>query len=306
MSALHPFSGVYAAAVTPLKPDFSPDLDAIQPLLEILARRGCHGALLMGTTGEGPSFSPEERFTLWRSATQARTGLPPGFRLLAGTGTPSLDETVTLTRYAFDLGMDGVVVLPPYYFRKATEEGLFLWFSEVIRRAVPAGGKILFYDIPTVSGVSISLDLLARLKDAFPDRFAGLKDSSASQNQAQALGRRFGHDMLILNGTDRLFTEALQAGASGCITALANLVSPDLRKVWESFLLGAPDLEAQTHLNSARDVSERYQPVAPLLKGLLALRFGFPLWAVKPPLLPSPVETVELALRELEAAGSLS
>ena len=104
----HPLSGVYAAAVTPLKPDLSPDLEAVAPFLSFLASRGCHGALIFGTTGEGPSFSPAEREAIWRAALQVREQAP-NFRLLAGTGTPSLTETIDLTRLAFELGYDGVV-----------------------------------------------------------------------------------------------------------------------------------------------------------------------------------------------------
>ena len=168
-------SGVYAAAVTPLKSDFSPDLDAIPELLGFFAGRGCHGALMLGTTGEGPSFSPAEREGIWRAALHVHDQ-HPDFRLLAGTGTPSLTETVDLTRLAFDLGLDGVVTLPPYYFRKAGEEGVFAWFSEVITRAVPKDGALLGYHFPGVAGIGFSLELLRRLKDCFPAQFEGLKD----------------------------------------------------------------------------------------------------------------------------------
>ena len=301
MLDLHPLGGVYAAAVTPLKPDFTPDLASISPLLEWLAQRGCHGALLLGTTGEGPSFSPDERKDIFRAANAVRQ-VWPKFRLLAGTGTPSLEETISLTRLAFDLGMDGVVVLPPYYYRKVSDDGLYAWFSQLLKRAVPSGGALLGYHIPPVTGVPLSLDLLARLKDDFPDRFAGLKDSSADPDQARDLGARFGKDMLILNGTDRLFSQALAAGASGCITALANLFSPDLRKVWEAHRLGQTDLQAQARLSAARSVSERYPPAPPLLKALLARWHGFPAWAVRPPLLLHAEEAIEKAEKELAAA----
>src|SRR4030042_4858941 len=96
-------SGVYAAVVTPLKPDLSPDLDGLINLIQFLASRGCHGVLLMGTTGEGPSFSINERLSVFKAAIIAREKLP-GLRLLAGTGTPSLEDSVFLTKSAFDLG----------------------------------------------------------------------------------------------------------------------------------------------------------------------------------------------------------
>jgi 4-hydroxy-tetrahydrodipicolinate synthase len=268
-------------------------------LLDFLARRGCHGALLFGTTGEGPSFSPTERLEILHAALEFRL-VNPDFRLLIGTGTPSLEETVELTRIAFNMGADGVVVLPPYYYRKVSDDGLFTWYSQVIRRAVPSSGSLLGYHIPPVTSVGLSFELLRRLKDAFPDRFAGIKDSSADLEHARSLGERFGADLLILNGTDRLFTQAFQAGASGCITALANVFSTDLRLVWDAHQLGEIDETAQARLSAARSISESYPPAPPLLKMLLARWFGFPRWPVRPPLLPMSNETAEKALADFE------
>jgi 4-hydroxy-tetrahydrodipicolinate synthase len=276
-------AGVYAAAVTPLKPDFTPDLEGLPGLLDFLARRGCHGALLLGTTGEGPSFAPEERKAIFRAALQVRQA-HPGFRLLAGTGTPSLTETLALTKAAFDLGMDGVVALPPYYYRNVSDGGLFAWFSQVLSGGVPEGGALLGYNIPPVTGVPFSLDLLSRLKDAYPSRFAGIKDSSSDAAFARKLGERFGRDLVVLTGNDRLFSLALGGGASGCITAMANVASPLLREVWEANQNGETAGEAQQKLNAARDLMERYPPVPALLKALLARQHGFPVWAVRPPL----------------------
>jgi 4-hydroxy-tetrahydrodipicolinate synthase len=224
----------------------------------------------------------------------------PGFRLMLGTGTPSLEESIELTRAAFDLGVEGVVALPPYYYRKVSDDGLFAWFSQLMLKAVPEGGALLGYHIPPVSGVSLSLGLLRRLKDAFPNRFAGIKDSSAELDFANQIGESLGADLLILNGTDRLLSQALQAGAGGCITALGNLFSPDLRRVWEAHQRGETDEAAQTRLNAARKVSESYPPAPPLLKMLLARWHDFPLWAVRPPLLPMPPELAEKALAEIE------
>ena len=126
----HPLSGVYAAAVTPLNPDQTIASEDIPEYLAFLAKRGCHGALLLGTTGEGPSFAVEERITIFKAGARIREEYPD-FRLLAGTGTPSLEETIYLTKAAFDLGFDGAVVLPPYYFHQATTNGLFSWFHEL-------------------------------------------------------------------------------------------------------------------------------------------------------------------------------
>ncbi len=283
MADLHPLSGVYAASLTPLGADGALDLDSVSPLMEFLASRGCHGALLLGTTGEGPSFSPGERARLWQAAAQAR-GRLPGFRLLAGTGTPSLSETIDLTRLAFELGFEGVVVLPPYYFRKASDDGLFDWFSELIRAAVPAGKYLLGYHIPGLAGVGFSLDLLARLKTAFPESFAGLKDSSHDEAFARQLGERFGRDLLVLSGTDSLLQLALENGAQGCITAPANLISPDLRLVWEAFLQGKDMGAHQPRVTEQRHILEKVSPFPPVLKALIHRLHGMPRWSLRPPL----------------------
>jgi len=301
MTDFQPLAGIYAAALTPLQADFSPSLDELPKLLDFLARRGCHGALILGTTGEGPSFSPGERLDLMRAALQVRQ-VHPHFHLLAGTGTPSLEETVELNQAAFEMGLDGVVVLPPYYFRKVDEDGLYAWFAEVIRRSVPSGAPLFGYHIPAVSGVSLSLDLLERLKESFPNRFAGIKDSSADAAHARRLGERFGKDLMVMSGNDPLFSLALQNSASGCITALSNLLSPDLRRVWEAHQLNEVDDPAHENLLSGRAIVDRYPPAPPLLKYLLSRLHDFPRWSVRPPLRPLPQELEEKVWAEAQMA----
>lgn len=294
----HPLSGVYAAAVTPLKPDLSPDLDAVAPFLAFLASRGCHGALLFGTTGEGPSFSPAERAAVWRAALKVREQ-EPSFRLLAGTGTPSLTETIELTRLAFDLGYDAVVTLPPYYYRKATEDGLFNWFEQVIQKAVPSDCFMLGYHFPGVVGVGFSLDLLARLKGSFPAQFAGIKDSSHDPDFARKLGETFGSDLAVFSGTDSEFTLALENHAAGCITAPANLLSPGLRQIYDGFVGEKGTTAIQRKISEQRHALEQVQPFPPTLKGLLARLYGQPRWPVRPPLVEASDADMERLQREL-------
>jgi 4-hydroxy-tetrahydrodipicolinate synthase len=289
---------VYAAAVTPLKPDLSPDIDAVPPFLAFLASRGCDGALIFGTTGEGPSFSPNERADVWRSALRVRERYP-GFRLLAGTGTPSLTETIELTRLAFDLGYDAVVTLPPYYYRKATDDGLFNWFKDVFDKAVPSDGYLLAYHFPGVAGVGFSIDLLRRLKDAFPARFAGIKDSSHDPDFARSLGQTFADELAVFSGTDSDFSLALDNHAMGCITAPANLLSPGLREIYDSFRAKRDTSAAQARVSAQRHALEKVQPFPPALKALLARLYGQPVWPVRPPLVEVSSGVLERLLIDL-------
>lgn len=304
MTTQHPLAGVYAAAVTPLQPgDASTlDLESVPALLGFFGSRGCHGIVLFGTTGEGPSFSASEREVVMRAVCTSRH-LAPGLRLIAGTGTPSLSETIELTRLAFDLGYDAALVLPPYYFRKATDEGLFNWFSEVIRKAVPSTGQILGYHFPNVAGIGFSIELLSRLKDAFPTQFAGIKDSSHDPELARTLGATFGSDLAVFSGTDSYLQMAMQNNAAGCITAPANLLSPGLREVWDLMNEGRDATEAQARVKGQRDILDKYPPFPPTLKALLHRVHGFPRWSVKPPLLEITPELEEQVVREYSEMG---
>ena len=291
MASQHPLAGVYAAAVTPLQPlsrmgddnDSPLDLESVPALARFLAARGCHGIVLFGTTGEGPSFSPREREALMRAACEVRDELP-SFRLIAGTGTPSLSESIELTRLAFDLGFDAALVVPPYYFRSATEAGLFNWFSELIRKAVPADRSIFGYHFPQVAGIGFSIELLSRLKDAFPVQFAGIKDSSHDADLARSLGERFGYDLAVLTGTDTYLQLAMQNQAAGCITAPANVLSPDLREIWEGMRSGQDVSDALGRVEQKRHILEKYRPFPPALKSLLHRLYNFPRWVTRPPL----------------------
>jgi len=300
MTSGHPLAGVYAAAVTPIRAsDSTLDHESVPVLLSFLASRGCHGAVLFGTTGEGPSFSPFERESLMRSASAYRNQLP-GFRLIAGTGTPSLSESIDLTKLAFDLGYEAALVVPPYYFRKATDDGLFTWFSELINKAVPKDRYILGYHFPNVAGIGFSIELLARLKKAFPTQFAGIKDSSHDADLARNLGEKFGDDLVVLTGTDTYLKMAMENKAAGCITAAANLISLDLREVWNLMNAGKDVSEAQERVSKQRHVLEKYPPFPPTIKALLHRLHGLPRWAVKPPLESISSELEEQALQEFE------
>jgi 4-hydroxy-tetrahydrodipicolinate synthase len=298
MNTTAKLSGIYAAAVTPLMEDGTLDIAGIEQLTNFLALRGCHGLLFLGTTGEGPSFSPQERAQVFQAASRARQS-HPSLKLLAGTGTPSLDETIHLTRLAFDLGFDGTVVLPPYYFRKISDDGLFTWFDTLLRTAVPSDGRLLAYNIPPITGVGFSVELLARIKNAYPVTFAGIKDSSADPDFAVQLGQHFGEDLLVLTGNDRLFSLALENHASGCITAMANLYSPTLRQVWDAFQDSSDATKFQELLSATRTILDSYPPMPPLLKALLHHIHHLPHWPVKPPLMPLPEGAIPSILASL-------
>lgn len=292
--------GVYAAAVTPLTPQLQPDLEAVPALLDFLAERGCHGALLLGTTGEGPSFAVEERTAIIRAAVRHRDAARPDLRLLAGTGCADLTDTVALTRAAFDLGVDAVLTLPPFYFKGVSPAGLTAYFEQVIEAAVPAEGRLLVYHIPQVSGVAIPAETLTPLRARFPRQLWGMKDSQDQLPHTQAVLRDF-PGFGVFAGSDSIMSESLAGGGVGAITALANITSPLNRQVWDAHQQGTTAPEAQARLNRARKIVAGLSGPA-VQKFALAELFGFPHWPVRPPLediAPEVKERLRTELREL-------
>ena len=304
---IHPLAGVYSAAVTPLNQIF-PRPEVIPSLLTFFRAGAAATAFYCwGQLARDLLFPRRNDLRILRAALQARGMLRHNqrgaYKILAGTGTPSLTETIALTRSAFELGCEAVVVLPPYYYRKATETGLFRYFSELIQMAVPSDGFLLGYHIPGTAGIGFSTDLLARLKDAFPNQFAGIKNSSHDTEFARQVGERFGSDLLVLTGTNSLFQTALENHAQGCITAPANLISPELRQIWDVFQRGEDVSEIQSRVTEIRQTLEKYPPFPPMLKALLAKQHGFPRWPVRPPWRRASPDAVEKVLEESMTAS---
>ncbi len=299
MKSLHPLAGIYAAAITPLNADQTAALAEIPEYLNFLASRGCHGALILGTTGEGTSFSIAEREQILRAALEIRAAQPQ-FRLLAGTGTPSLTETIQITKFAFDLGYDGAVTLPPYYYHQATDEGIFEWYAQLLRQAVPSDAFLLGYHFPAQSGMPIPQKALRKLRENYPNRFIGIKDSTASSEYTRLIGTQFDQQFVALVGNDTNLQDSLAWGGSGCITALANLYSPQLRQIWDAHQNNEIDSSSQAYINAKRAAITPYLPFPAAIKALVSKMFGLPFWPVKLPLASLSAEAAEQAYQALQ------
>ncbi len=274
------FSGLYCAIVTPLDHGRI-DFKRFQMHIQTLAADGCDGLLISGTTGEGQSFDLSERGELIAAAREVAGSMV----LLAGTGCASLPETIRTTRQAYQLGADGVVLVPPFFFRNVTTQGLLEYFRLVFDESVPDTGGALLYHIPQVTGVPIDEELLHRLQDKVGEKLTGVKDSSGDRASFLSLCQHF-PDLRIFAGVDDLILDGLQAGAAGCITAEANILAAPAAALIRAFRSGQDAQPWQDLLVKARVVLP-HTPYPVALKGLLAQRYADPAWAeVRPPLLP--------------------
>lgn len=278
-------SGVFCAATTPLNADLTPDLGRFTTHAKRLLDEGCHGVALLGTTGEANSFSMAERRTILEAALGA--GIAPG-QLLPGTGLASIPDTVELTRHALSLGITGVVMLPPFYYKGVSDEGLYAAYARIIEAIGDNRLRIVLYHIPQVSGIALSQPLIARLAKDFAGTVVGIKESAGDLANMQAIAAQ-NPGFAVFPGADPLMLPLLQSGGAGCITATSNLVANSLRTVFDFHADPARSAEveaAQARINAWRSLSNSYAQI-PTIKAMVGIKHREAGWErVRPPMMP--------------------
>jgi 4-hydroxy-tetrahydrodipicolinate synthase len=290
--------GVFAAVLTPLQDGLSPDHRAFARHCRWLLANGCDGLAVLGTTGEANSFSLAERLRMLEGLIEA--GIP-GRALLPGTGCCALAETIELSRRAVRLGAQGVVMLPPFYYKNVTDDGLFAAYSEVIEKVGDDALKVYLYHFPRMSGVPISLALIERLLARYPATVAGIKDSSGDIGNMTACLRAF-PGFAVFSGADDLLLPLLEAGGAGCITAVCNVASRLAAKVYSGWR-NATINETNAQLVALRGIFTAY-PLIAALKEVMARHGGQREWRnIRPPLAALGKAQAQALLKAVEATG---
>jgi len=292
-------TGVLAPVVTPFKADLSPDA-------ERLARQ-CHwlisqnvGLAVFGTNSEANSLSVDEKVELLGML--VGDGIDPS-RMMPGTGCCALTDSVRLTAHATKLGCAGVLMLPPFYYKGVSDEGLFRNFAEVIERVGDDRLRIYLYNIPPVSQIAITVALIERLLAAYPGIVAGAKDSSGDWNNTKAYLDNFAaYGFDVFPGAETFLLQGLRNGGVGCISATANVNPGPIARLFASWQAG--DAEAQqARLDQVRGIFARY-PMIPALKAAIAHYGKDASWKkVRPPLVELTSEQNALLINELNEAG---
>jgi len=275
---------------------------------------------MFGTNSEANSLSMEERATLLDELVAA--GVDPS-RMMPGTGCCSIMETVKLTKQAVGNGCAGVLMLPPFYYKDVSEEGLYRYFSEVVQRVGDARLRIYLYHIPPVAVVGITPKLVERLLAAYPDAIAGMKDSSGDWNNTKtfldAFAVRYRHgdsatgraartfDVFV--GSESFLLANMRNGGVGTISATAN-VNPaaiyELYKKWNTTDDTDNADQQQSKLNVVRQVfsNRKFPSMIAALKQAIAIYADDPAWrTVRPPLVELTPEQANLLAVELKAIG---
>jgi 4-hydroxy-tetrahydrodipicolinate synthase len=309
--------GVLAPVVTPFKADLSPDCERFIRHCQWLLSQNC-GLAVFGTNSEANSMSAEERSALLDALVAA--GIDPS-RIMPGTGCCSINETVELTAHAVKHGCAGVLMLPPFYYKNVSEEGLYRYFSEVVQRVGDTRLKIYLYHIPPVAIVGVTPKLVERLLKAYPNAIAGMKDSSGDWNTTKTFLDAFavragravsnnGFDVFV--GSESFLLANMRNGGVGTISATANVNPAAIHELYvackqSKFENRKSKLEhRQVRLNVVREVfsSRKFPSMIAALKQAIAIYANDPEWAgVRPPLVALTTEQANLLAAELTAIG---
>jgi 4-hydroxy-tetrahydrodipicolinate synthase len=275
---LQDLQGVFAPIVTPFRPeDGELDIPWLTDYIRYLRAHGCEGIVPCGTNGEAPSLSVDERRLVLETALSAAEGMP----VIAGTGAAALPDAISLTRHAFSVGADAVLIMPPFYYRRSPDDGVAAWYRGLFDAAVPADGRVLLYHIPQTTGVPISDELIRILLSSHREIIYGIKDSTGDPSQGRHLRETF-PGLSYFAGNDHRVVEACQEGGAGSITACAN-VFPGLVAAAQRAASGDGDPAlAQGRLSAARAALDAF-PLQPATKAALVEIAGLPPTDVRPP-----------------------
>ena len=295
--------GVLAPVVTPFKADLSPDCERFIRHCQWLLSQNC-GLAVFGTNSEANSMAADERSTLLDAVVAA--GIDPS-RMMPGTGCCSITETVELTTHAVRHGCAGVLMLPPFYYKDVSEEGLYRYFSEVVQRVGDTRLKIYLYHIPPVAIVGVTLKLVELLLTAYPNAIAGMKDSSGDWNNTKTFLDAFaknGFDVFV--GSESFLLANMRNGGAGTISATANVNPATIHKLYRQWNTADDADQQQSKLNVVREVfsSRKFPSMIAALKQAIAIYSNDSEWSrVRPPLVELTKEQAKLLAEELKAIG---
>ena len=296
--SLHPSTlpAVLSPVLTPFKEDGSPDAKKLLKQCQWLEANGV-GQAIFGTNSEANSMSAPQKMSTLTALIEG--GLNPA-HMMPGTGATSIDATVNMTRHAVQHKCAGVLMLPPFYYKDVTDDGLFAYFSEVIQKVGDAGLQIYIYNIPPVTKINLSLSLLERLTKEYPKTVVGMKDSSGDWAYTESVIKLLAPSgFRVYAGSEVFLMRALRAGGVGCISATANVNPRAIAELAAHWRESDAD-QRQAALDQVRSVFAQYQMIAGM-KTAVAHFSKDPEWLrVRPPLMQLSADQQAKFLGELE------
>lgn len=271
------FGKLLTAMVTPFKEDLSIDNQAVKTLTRYLIEEQKTDALVVaGTTGEAPTLSQSERLDLFKVVKDAAKG---DCLVLGGTGTNDTVSTIRLSKSAREIGLDGIMVVVPYY-NKPTPEGIYNHFTKV---ANEVDMPIMVYNVPSRTGTNVGYDVLSRLADH--ERIKALKEATTDFDKVAYLKKSHGNKITIYSGDDNLTLPYLSLGADGVVSVASHIVGARIKKMVESFKRNVPQESLDIHLSLLPVFESIFLTSNPIpIKAALEMK-GLPVNRLRPPLM---------------------
>ena len=262
--------GVIAAVPTPVDDTGNPQKNLFLSHCSWLLENGCDGLNILGSTGEANSFDTKTRKNIMRWAAKKLDNS----RLMVGTGTPSLDQTVKLTKFAGKSGYRVALVLPPYYYKPISDEGLIAWYSQLHKALGKQKIAIYFYNFPQMTGLTIPISVIEHLHSRWPERFKGIKDSSGNLEYCRELVKKL-PGFAVFPSSEVSLGEAHKSGFAGCISATTNQTTRLCSQLWATRENPEPNLVGQ--ISDLRNkISE--SDLIPSIKYLVGQRTNQAMW----------------------------
>jgi 4-hydroxy-tetrahydrodipicolinate synthase len=292
--------GVLSPVVTPFGKDYAPDAQRFVRHCRWLLKNGCAGLAVFGTNSEANSMSVSEKRKLLEALV---SGGVPAASLMPGTGHCALSDSIEMTKAAVELGCAGVLMLPPFYYKGVSDEGLYRNFATVIERVGDERLQLYLYHIPPVSSVPITYGLIEKLLSKYPGVVAGVKDSSGDWNNTKGMLDNFskgGFD--VFAGSEEFLLANMRGGGKGCITATGNVNPGAINELYKNWRSGEAD-KMQAAITATRKLVQK-QPMIPALKATIAHFANDPQWKTcRPPLVELNSSQEEQLIRDLKGNG---
>ena len=241
------FKGSIVALITPFKNNLL-DQDCYISLIHHHLKNGTSGLVPAGTTGESPTLNHKEHQRVIELCVQESKGKIP---VIAGTGSNSTEEAVSLTKYAEKVGVDAALVVTPYY-NKPMQEGLYQHFKTINDNcSIP----IIIYNIPPRSVVDMSVDTMARLFEL--KNIVGVKDATADLDRVDQQKKKMGDGFIQLSGEDGTAFEFNQRGGVGCISVTANVAA----KLCSEFQNALSKKNDPSSITKAKEINNKLAPL---------------------------------------------
>lgn len=296
--SLHPSTlpAVLSPVLTPFKADGSPDTQKLLKQCQWLEANGV-GQAIFGTNSEANSMSDPQKMNTLTALIEG--GLNPA-HMMPGTGATSIDGTVTMTRHAVQHHCAGVLMLPPFYYKDITDDGLFAYFSEVIQKVGDPGLQIYIYNIPPVTKINLSLFLLERLHKEYPKTVVGMKDSSGDWAYTESVIKLLAPSgFRVYAGSEVFLMRALRAGGVGCISATANVNPRAIAELAAHWRESDAD-QRQDILDQVRSTFAQYQMIAGMKTAVAHYSKDAEWLRVRPPLIQLSADQQAKLLGELQ------